>query len=132
MEPEVDAGDIVDRRFVPITESDTARSLYERTRAASIQLFEELLPAIATDHVTDMATPQEEYEGKRYFYTKASLDGEKEIPKDEFLGADKEAELAIYDKIRALDFPPHEPAWTRVGDRKLYLTKSDYESVLSG
>lgn len=127
MEPEVDAGDIVDRNFVPITESDTARSLYERTRAASIQLFEEMLPAIATGHVTDMATPQEEYDGKRYFYTKDSLDGEKEIPIDEFRGADTETELAIYDKIRALDFPPHEPAWTYLDGRKVYLTASDYD-----
>ncbi len=40
-------------------------------------------------------------------------------------------EAANYSMIRALDFPPHEPAWTRVGDRKLSLTKSDYESVRS-
>jgi len=129
MEPEVDSGAIVDRRFVPITESDTARSLYERTRAASVRLFEEMLPAIATGHVTEMATPQEEYDGKRYFYAKDSLEGLKEIPVEEFLGADTQTELAIYDRIRALDFPPHEPAWTYLDGRKVYLTASDYESL---
>ena len=129
MEPEVDSGAIIDRRFVPITESDTARSLYERTRAASIRLFEAVLPAIATGHVMDMATPQSEFDGKRYFYTKDSLEGEKEIPRDELLGADKETELAIYDKIRALDFPPHEPAWTDFDGRKVYLTASDSRSA---
>lgn len=129
MEPEVDSGAIVDRRFVPITESDTARSLYERTRTASVHLFEEMLPAIATNHVMEMATPQSEYDGERYFHTKDSLNELKEIPLDEFLGADTRTELAIYDRIRALDFPPHEPAWTYLDGRKVYLTASEYDSV---
>lgn len=130
MAPEVDAGDIVDRNFVPITEADTARSLYERTRSASIQLFEQTLPAIVSGAVTDMATPQSQYEGKRYFYTKDSLDDIKEIPLSKLRGADEPTELEIYDTVRALDFPPHEPAYTYLDGRKLYLTASDYESVL--
>jgi methionyl-tRNA formyltransferase len=54
----VDAGAIVDRKFVPIAEDDTARTLYERTRDASISLFEEMLPAIVAGDVDGMGTPR--------------------------------------------------------------------------
>jgi len=37
----------------------------------------------------------------------------------------------VYDKVRALDFPPFEPAWVELEDgRKLYLTASDYEYMI--
>jgi methionyl-tRNA formyltransferase len=131
MAEDVDAGAIVDRNFVQITEDDTARSLYERVRGASIELFEERLPSIVAREIDDLATPQSEYDGERYFYTKDSLTDLKEIPAGALATDDPETQLALYDRVRALDFPPHEPAWTRVGDRKLYLTKADYEDVLA-
>lgn len=120
----VDAGDILARNFVDITEIDTAQSLYEKTREASIALFEETVPALISGDVATMRTPQEEFDGPRYFYSKDSLDGKKEIP----LGmvSDPDRELEVYDRIRALDFPPFEPAYTYLGDRKVYLTKSGY------
>lgn len=130
MAEEVDAGDVVDRKFVPITEDDTARDLYERTRAASLALFEEAIPAMVSGDVHGMATPQDAFDGTRYYYPKDSLDGEKEIPAERLADPEPQTQLALYDKIRALDFPPHEPAWTRLDDRKIYLTKSDYETVL--
>ncbi|WP_424020054.1 methionyl-tRNA formyltransferase (plasmid) [Halorientalis pallida] len=132
MAEDVDAGDVIDRKFVPITEEDTARTLYERVRGASIELFEDCLPAIAAREIDGLATPQSAFGGKRYFYTKDSLDDLKEIPPEKLAASDTETQLALYDRVRALDFPPHEPAWTRLGDRKLYLTKSDYEQVLPG
>lgn len=125
MAPEVDAGDIVDRRFADITEADTARSLYEKVREESVTLFESTLPAIVSGEVHDMRTPQSAFDGERYFYLKTSLDGLKEIPPEAL--ADESRELELYDRIRALDFPPHEPAWTVLGDRKVYLTKEGYE-----
>lgn len=131
MAEEVDAGDIVARNFVPITEDDTARDLYERTRAASIVLFEQMIPELASDGVHDMRRPQSEFDGKRYFYTKDSLENTKEISPRTLARADQTELLELYDRIRALDFPPHEPAWTRIDGRKIYLTKSDYEVVLN-
>jgi methionyl-tRNA formyltransferase len=126
MEEEVDSGDVVDRRFAEITEEDTARSLYEKTRERSVQLFEETLPKIVSGEVHDMRTPQSEFDGPRYFYYKSSLDGEKRIPAEEL--ADPEDELALYDKIRALDFPPFKPAYTEIGGKEIHLTKSSYEN----
>lgn len=122
----VDAGDIIARNFVPIREDDTARQLYERIEGASVELFEEVLPAMVSGEILEMGTPQKEYPGERYFYTKASLDGEKEIDPERL--ADPDEGTAVYDKVRALDFPPFEPAWVTVDGRKLYLTASGYES----
>lgn len=127
MAEQVDAGDIVDRAFVEITEDDTARTLYEKVEDASLELFEEVLPAIVSGEVHDMRTPQEEFDGKRYFYTKDSLDGEKRIPLDHL--TDASDRLAVYDTIRALDFPPFEPAYTDLGGKRIYLTKTSYESL---
>lgn len=130
MVEELDAGPIVDRRFVEITEDDTARSLYEKTRAASIELFEDALPAIVSGEVHEMATPQSAYDGPRYFHAKDSLDGRKEIPAERL--ADPNDPTAVYDLVRALDFPPFEPAYTTVGGRKLYLTASYGDDLGSG
>lgn len=124
MDPEVDAGAIIDRRFTKITEDDTARSLYEKVRETSVDLFRGAIEGIADKTLTEEVTPQDELPGKRYFYSKDSLDGLKEIPQDELVEADNQQEL--YDRIRALDFPPHEPAWTTINDKKVYLTKSGY------
>ncbi len=125
MAPEVDAGDVVDRRFATITEGDTARSLYEKVREESVTLFEQRLPDIISAAVHEMRTPQERFEGERYFYPKTSLEGKKAIPLEELSDPDREVEL--YDRVRALDFPPHEPAWTVLNGEKLYLTKEGYE-----
>jgi len=128
MDPTVDAGDVVDRNFVPITETDTARDLYERTRLASIRLFEELLPVIVDREVQAMATPQSAYDCQRYFYRKDSLDSLKEISLARLRSAAPTERLALYDRIRALDFPPHEPAWTRIDGNKIYLRATDVET----
>lgn len=122
MAESVDTGDVIARRFVDVREDDTARSLYDRVRETSVALFEETLPAIVADEVLSMATPQSAFDGPRYFYGKDSLDDLKEIPTEAL--ADPERELELYDRIRALDFPPHEPAWTRLHGEKVYLTLS--------
>ena len=125
MTEQVDAGDVVAQRFADITEDDTAKSLYEKVQAESVRLFEEQLPNIVSGTVHDMRTPQSEFNGPQYFYPKSSLDDLKEIPLRELLDEDNETE--IYDRIRALDFPPHDPAWMVLDGEKIYLTKDGYE-----
>jgi methionyl-tRNA formyltransferase len=132
MAPEVDAGDIIARRFVPIEETDTARRLYDRVTDASVELFREQLTTLADGDVHLVATPQSAYDGERYFYTKESLDGEKAIPADRLAATDEATQLAVYDKIRALDFPPFEPAYTELGGQRVYLTATDYSDLFEG
>lgn len=122
----VDAGDIVERRIVEITEDDTAETLYERTEDVSVELLEETLPEIISGEVHELRTPQSEYNGPRYHYRSEDIEGEKRIPIEDL--RDPGSELAVYDRIRAFDFPPFEPAFTVLNDRKIHLTKSRYVS----
>lgn len=124
MAEQVDAGDVIDRRFATIEETDTARSLYETVCERSVELFRDNLPVLVDRRVDEVRTPQSEFEGERYFYRKSSLDGTKEIPLSEVAEGGPE----VYDRIRALDFPPHEPAYTRVEGEKVYLTLTGYEA----
>lgn len=119
MSEAVDEGDVVARNFVDIEETDTARSLYEKTEDASVELFVEMLPTVASGEVHEMKTPQEEFPGERYFYAKDSLDGEKHIPYE--MLSDPGRQTEAYDRIRALDFPPFEPAYTELNGERIYL-----------
>ncbi|WP_435344297.1 formyltransferase family protein [Haloarchaeobius sp. HRN-SO-5] len=125
MAESVDAGDVVDRRFAEITETDTAWSLYQKVRDESVALFEDALPKLVDREVDELRTPQSEFDGPRYFYRKSSLDGMKEIPLEEV----RDGGVEVYDRIRALDFPPHEPAHTRIRGEKVYLTLNGYQDV---
>lgn len=129
MAPAVETGDIVARRFVPIEESDTARTLYDRVTDASLALFHEQLTTLRDGAVHRVATPQSAYNGERYCYTEESLDGEKAIPLERVAADDEATQLAVYDKIRALDFPPFEPAYTELGGRRVYLTATNYGDI---
>jgi len=40
------------------------------SKGASVDLFDEMLPAMVSDEIMEMGTPQDEYPGERYFYTK--------------------------------------------------------------
>lgn len=124
MSEEVDDGDIVARKFVHITEEDTAKSLYEKTEDASVELFEEMLPEIGSGRVTEIRTPQSAFDGPRYFYKKTSLNGEKYI--DPMVVSDDTKQQEVYDRVRAVHFPPFEPAYTKLNGQKIYLTK-EYE-----
>ena len=114
MVEEVDSGSIIDRAFVDIYEDDTARTLYDRTRDASISLFEQWLPAIADKSILEQTTPQDEFDGERYFYTKESLNDLFCIDADRLAVEDQTGSLAVYDQIRALEFPPLDPAYTEI------------------
>lgn len=125
MTEEVDAGDVVDRRFAPIEETDTAWTLYQKVREQSVELFRDNLPTLVDRTVDEHRTPQSEFDGPRYFYPKSSLDGMKEIPLEDVRAGDS----AVYDRIRALDFPPHEPAYTVLQGEKVYLTLTGYQEL---
>lgn len=117
----VDSGNIIDRAFVDITESDTARSLYDRTEDASVSLLESNLDHFVTGELAEMGTPQSAFDGPRYYYTRKDITGLKEIDLEHLY--DPSAEKDVYDRIRAFDFPPFEPAFTKINAEKVYLTK---------
>lgn len=118
MTKKVDSGPIIDRRFVSIEETDTARSLYEKIRPESAILFKNHLSHLVDRTITELATPQSEFEGPRYYYPKSSIDELDEISLEDL----KTDSVEMYDRIRALDFPPHEPAHAIINNKKVYLT----------
>jgi len=124
MVEKVDAGPIIDRAFVDIYKHDTARSLYDRTREASLNLFKEWIPAFCERTVLNNTTPQEasgENE-KQYYYPKDSLDNEFEINPSQLAADNINEQLEVYDKIRALEFPPLNPSYITVGGKQINLT----------
>lgn len=123
MSETVDAGDIVDRRFVEIEPTDTAKSLYLKTEVASVELFEEMLPIMVSGEVNDRRTPQNEFEGPRYFYSKDSLNGLKFVPAAEMVELDGDR---LWDRIRAVEFPPFKPAFTEIDENEIFLTTQEY------
>jgi len=125
MDEQVDSGDIIDRRFATISHTDTAWSLYQKVRKQSVELFQESVQYIVNDNIDDLKTPQSDFDGPRYFYPKSSLDGLKQISFDEL----DPNNVEVYDRIRALDFPPHEPAHTTIQSKKVYLTLTGYQEI---
>jgi UDP-4-amino-4-deoxy-L-arabinose formyltransferase/UDP-glucuronic acid dehydrogenase (UDP-4-keto-hexauronic acid decarboxylating) len=111
----VDTGDIVGRRYFEITRRDTAYSVFLKTQRALQDVLVEHLDAIAAGEVH--RTPQDRFlaDGETTVtYRRADLVRYKELSLD--LG------LAELDRrARAFAFPGHEPAYFRVGDRRLHL-----------
>jgi methionyl-tRNA formyltransferase len=110
---------------VDIQEDDTGWTLYQKVREESYELFKETLPDLLNEDLEAMRTPQTEFEGPRYFYPKSSLNDIKKIPLDRVTDGSAE----VYDRIRALDFPPHEPAYTIIQNEKVYLTLTGYQEI---
>jgi len=110
----VDSGDIIADVEVPITKSDTARSLYDRCTDAGIALFCEHFPKVLDG--TAKARAQKPKPGMRT-YSRKDLPG-KEI---DFSASGSE----IYDFIRALTFPPFEPPFFYIGDQKMVVVPEE-------
>lgn len=125
MTEDIDAGDIIDRKFVTIAEDDTSWSLYRKVSKKSVELFNELLPRLGTNQLEKLRMSQSKFDGPRYYYEKSSIEGKKQIPFEKVQNADVE----VYDRIRAFDFPPHEPAYTRIQGKKVYLTLTGYQDL---
>ena len=118
MDPGVDSGPVIRVQWVEIAPDDTARSLSRKTEQASEELFCDTLREVVDN--TIVGTPQKQIidrDGVRScFYLRNSLQqpGAKEI--DLTWPPQK-----IYDHVRALDFPPWEPAHAMVNGQKVYL-----------
>jgi len=114
----VDSGDIIADVEVPITKSDTARSLYDRCTDAGISLFCEYFPKVLDG--TANTRVQKPKPGMR-------THSRNDLPSKEIdFGA---SGSEIYDFIRALTFPPFEPPYFYIGDQKMVVVPE--ESVVS-
>jgi methionyl-tRNA formyltransferase len=115
-----DTGPIISTACCDINEDDTALSLYNRVEEISARLFDEWINKIIDAHKHNRLNeiPRIEQGQGKYYYSKNSL--EKEISIDLL----KNQPIKAYDIIRALDFPPFEPAYVVIDGRKVYLRVS--------
>ena len=109
---EIDAGDIVSQREVPIVITDTGRTLYDKCTEAGISLFREVLPQVLKGPV--QAKPQVSTKAKYY---------KRRFPSHEivFEGDGQ----AIINRIRALYFPPFPPPYFYIGDTKMVIVDEE-------
>jgi methionyl-tRNA formyltransferase len=127
MTEDVDAGEVIDRRFTKISDTDTARSLYEKAEMIGYKLFEDNLPKLISKQIEYQCTPQCEMPGPRYVYDRNSIDQFQFIPIEKI--RNKTDELYVYDNIRALDFPPFDPAYTLLNGKKVYLSMTGHSDI---
>lgn len=112
MTPKVDIGDIVCERHVMIRGEDTASSLYQKTIPMAVANFEEFIDLLSKGkHI-----PRTPVVGGGMFYKREEIHALKEIKNvNDFVEVDR--------KARAFYFPPHEPAYFKVGGIKYYVER---------
>ena len=120
---EVDAGPVIRTSWLKIFPHDTGKTLYERTHRLGKKLFAGLLPLILSEAQKGRkveAVPQ--LDASARYYSRDSL-------------SDKEVNLLfpykkIYDFVRALQFPPFEPAYFLYKNRKIHLSVNKGRIIL--
>lgn len=115
MTAKVDAGDIIDRRTVPIYPDDDGRSLYERLEEAQFNQFTEVWPEIrdGTVEATSQDPEAGSYHVKQDFVDQWEIDREKQVAAGEFI-----------DRLRALTFPPYKNAYFEVDGQRYWVELS--------
>ncbi len=111
----LDGGRIIDKRYFELELEDTAKTLYEKVCDLGYKIFKDNMKNILSGNVQF----HESYDDGSKPYPRDSLKN-KQIPKIE-------NRKRVYDFVRALDFPPFEPAYflDKKG-KKIYLKAKDF------
>ena len=112
----IDSGDIIAQSVIPITDSDTGKSLYDKCTDAGIKLFKRTWPEIIAGVAP--RRPQKTTERTRYY--------RRDFPSREvdFSKSGRE----IYNYIRAMLFKPFPTPYFYIGDKKVIIVEVDEES----
>ena len=98
-------------QWIPVTWSDTGRSLYTQARARIVELFAENLPRILAGDIPRTPQPAGNPPHRRAELTPATR-----IDLDEPTTADK-----LLDLLRAQTFPPHTGAWFDADGKRYHV-----------
>lgn len=109
MGKEIDSGETIKMVEINIKNEDTGGDLYYKITDTAIELFKEIYKKLKAGETIESVAPT--YEGNYY---------KKGLPNNGYLSWYTPAKKA-YNFIRALDFPPLEPAYTTIGGKKIYL-----------
>lgn len=115
IDPEIDTGDIIARRGVEVDPVDTGKTLYEKLERASLELFKETWPAIASGTVSRVEQRKEE----GTYHRTDDVGQIDEIDLDASYSA-----RDLINILRARTFPPHESAYFEDDGKKVYVRVS--------
>ena len=118
MDEDVDTGDIISQRPVPVTPTDTGETLYRRLEEAAVGLFEETWPKIAAGTAISrpQAPQQKGVAGPGPGHRARDVDDLDEINLDAEYTASK-----LIDILRARTFPPYSGAYFMHNGEKIYM-----------
>ena len=119
----IDTGPIIDQGWCDILPNDTGKSLYLKAQHVARSVFYRTVPKILFNAINGKrvkATVQDDSLAR--YYDRNSLN-------------DKQADLMwpidkLYDFVRALDFPPFEPAYVIFKGNKFYLEVQENGSLV--
>lgn len=114
MTERVDSGDFIFMQSFPVSDGDTAYSLYLKAVDEGRKVFHQFIDFISKDK----KLPRKQMEGEQHFYSRASLQGLREIH-----SSDKAEDIAR--KSRAFYFPPYENAYFLIGGKKYYVSPEE-------
>lgn len=116
IQPGIDDGDIVDIKKMPIFDDYTGLDLYQESERLCYEIIADNIDELLKG--SNKRVPQEEYIKAGHACNS--------YHRDETITAKDLTELKIDDPlwlktVRAFDSPHHEPAFIRVGDKKVYV-----------
>ncbi len=112
MDADFDTGEIIARREVDTSFSDTGKDLYRRLEAEQFDLFTDVWPDLVAGDVE--STPQTDAEGTYHtiedFQRLCEIDPDEEVRAGDFLT-----------RLRALTFPPFDNATVEIDGERYYV-----------
>jgi len=125
MDEDIDSGDVIIQKSVPISGTDTGKDLYFRCVDVGLEIFKEGLYYL----LMGKRLPRHPQDNSQATYYK------KEIPNNREIDWSCDAER-IYNFIRALTFEPFEPPFFYIGTKRMVvieeerLPKSDWKGLV--
>ena len=113
MTDEVDAGPLIKELSTPITENDTAESLYAKSQELSFELFKFIITQLSDGKKIETVPYNSNSKGK--WYSKHDINKFRCINNlHDFQEVDR--------KSRAFYFQNHEPSYFLLGDKRFYVS----------
>ena len=111
MADELDSGDIIKHKSVTISDDETGETLFNKMSSATVELFKEIYKQLTNGEVLEGKSQN----GETFLYSR-------ELPNKGEIDWNKSPE-EIDRFVRALYFPPFEPAHIIWADKKFYVYK---------
>lgn len=111
MTPDVDNGEIIAQKEIPVSPTETGKSLYHKLERTSVSLLYEIFPLMVRGEINTSPMPEGgSFHLGKEFKELCKISLEEQVPVDKFLR-----------RLRALSFPPYKNAFVQIGGKKIYI-----------